>query len=65
MNLKDELIELKDKLYSEGNNLIEITKDTVKKSFQDKNDIEEIVKVIRFLENENRNDTENINELVI
>jgi len=35
------------KLCSEGNNLIEITKDTVKKSYQGKNAIEEIVEIVR------------------
>ncbi|WP_035284218.1 MULTISPECIES: methyl-accepting chemotaxis protein [unclassified Clostridium] len=55
---------LTDKLYSEGNNLIEITKDTVKKSYEGKNAIEEIVEAVRSLEDENKNNTQSINELV-
>lgn len=55
--------ELTNKLYSEGNNLIQITEDTVKKSHEGKDAIEEIVEIIKSLENENRNNTENINEL--
>ena len=54
---------LTDDLYSEGNKLIDITEDTVKKSHQGKEAIEEIVEIIKSLENENRNNTESINEL--
>lgn len=62
-NLTKNTNELTDRLYTEGNNLIEITKDTVEKSNDGKNAIEDIVQIIRSLENENRNNTENINEL--
>ncbi|CUU48674.1 MULTISPECIES: methyl-accepting chemotaxis protein [Clostridium] len=62
-SLTENTNDLTDKLYFEGNNLIEITKDTVNKSYEGKSAIEEIVKVVRFLEGENRNNTENINEL--
>ncbi|MFW2501549.1 methyl-accepting chemotaxis protein [Clostridium diolis] len=62
-SLTENTNDLTDKLYFEGNNLIEITKDTVNKSYKGKSAIEEIVKVVRFLEDENRNNTENINEL--
>lgn len=62
-SLTENTNDLTDKLYFEGNNLIEITKDTVNKSYEGKSAIEEIVKVVRFLEDENRNNTENINEL--
>lgn len=62
-SLTENTNDLTDKLYLEGNNLIEITKDTVNKSYEGKSAIEEIVKVVRFLEDENRNNTENINEL--
>ena len=51
---------LTDDLYSEGNKLIDITEDTVKKSHQGK---EAIVEIIKSLEKENRNNTESINEL--
>jgi methyl-accepting chemotaxis protein len=54
---------LTDSLYLEGNKLIEITKDTVKESYEGKDAIEEMVEIIKSLENENRNNTENINEL--
>ena len=54
---------LTDRLYSEGNNLIEITEDTVKKSYEGKDAIEEMVEIIKSLEKENRNNTESINEL--
>jgi methyl-accepting chemotaxis protein len=53
---------LTDSLYSEGNKLIEITEDTVKKSYEG-NAIDEMVDIIKSLENENRNNTESINEL--
>ena len=62
-SLTENTNDLTDKLYSEGNNLIEITKDTVKKSYEGKNAIEEIVQIVKSLENENRTNTENINEL--
>jgi methyl-accepting chemotaxis protein len=62
-NLTENTNGLTDKLYSEGNNLIEITKDTVKKSYEGKNAVEEIVEIVKSLESENRNNTENINEL--
>ena len=62
-SLTENTNDLTDKLSSEGNNLIEITKDTVKKSYEGKNAIEEIVEIVRSLENENKNNTENINEL--
>ena len=50
-------------LSSQGNKLIEITEDTVKKSYEGKDAIEEIVEIIKSLENENRTTTESINEL--
>lgn len=62
-DLTESTNELTDRLYSEGNNLIEITKDTVRKSHEGKNAIEEMVEIIKSLENENRNNTENINGL--
>ncbi|OOM16106.1 methyl-accepting chemotaxis protein [Clostridium saccharobutylicum] len=54
---------LTDKLSSQGNKLIEITEDTVEKSNEGKGAIEEMVEIIKSLENENRNNTESINEL--
>lgn len=54
---------LTDSLYSEGNKLIEITKYTLKKSYEGKDSIDEMVEIIKSLENENRNITESINEL--
>lgn len=54
---------LTDRLYSEGNNLIGITEDTVKKSYEGKDAIEEMVEIIKSLEKENRNNTESIYEL--
>jgi methyl-accepting chemotaxis protein len=62
-DLTESTNELTDRLYSEGNNLIEITQDTVRKSHEGKNAIEEMVEIIKSLENENRNNTENINGL--
>ena len=55
--------DLTDNLYSEGNTLIEITQDTVKKSYEGKDAIYEIVEIIKSLENESKTNTENINEL--
>lgn len=55
--------DLTDRLYSEGNNLIGITEETVKKSHEGKYAIEEMVETIKSLENENKNNTESINEL--
>lgn len=54
---------LTDRLYSEGNDLIGITEDTVKKSYEGKDAIEEMVEIIKSLEEENRNNTESIHEL--
>lgn len=54
---------LTDRLHSEANKLIEITEDTVKKSYEGKDAIYEMVEIIKSLENENRNNTESINEL--
>ena len=54
---------LTDKLYSEGKSLIDISEDTVKKSYEGKDAIEEMVKIIKSLQNENRENTENINKL--
>ena len=56
---------LTDSLSSEGNKLIEITEDTVKKSNEGKDAIYEMVEIIKSLENENKTNTENINELAI
>ncbi len=55
--------DLTDNLYSEGNKLIDITQDTVKKSYEGKDAIYQIVEIIRSLENESRANTESINEL--
>ena len=55
--------DLTDSLYSEGSKLIEITEETVKKSYEGKDAIEEMVEIIKSLENESRNNTESINEL--
>ena len=52
-----------DSLYEEGNNLIGITEHTVRKSYEGKKAIEEMVKIIKSLENENKNNTESIYEL--
>jgi len=54
---------LTDSLYSQGNKLIEITEDTVKKSYEGKGAIEEMVEIIKSLENENTTNTESIKEL--
>lgn len=54
---------LTDNLYAEGNKLIGITEDTVKKSYEGRDAIDEMVDIIKSLENENRNNTESINEL--
>ena len=54
---------LTDSLSLEGNKLIEITEDTVKKSYEGKDAIYEMVEIIKSLENENKNNTESINEL--
>lgn len=54
---------LTDKLYLEGNKLLEISDETVKKSYEGKAAIEEMVQIIKSLENENRENTANINEL--
>ncbi|MCB2297523.1 methyl-accepting chemotaxis protein [Clostridium tagluense] len=54
---------LTDSLYLEGNKLIEITEDTVKKSYEGKDAIYEMVEIIKSLESENRNNTQSINEL--
>jgi len=62
-NLTKNTNDLTDRLYSEGTNLIEITEDTVKKSYEGKGAIEEMVEIIKSLEKENMNNTENIHEL--
>lgn len=62
-NLTQNTNSLTDKLYSEGNNLIEITEDTVKKSYEGKDAIEEIVDIVKSLEKEVRNNTESMHEL--
>lgn len=62
-NLTQSTNGLTDKLSSQGNKLIEITEDTVEKSNEGKGAIEEMVEIIKSLENENRNNTESINEL--
>ncbi|PRR83791.1 methyl-accepting chemotaxis protein [Clostridium vincentii] len=54
---------LTDDLCLEGNKLIDITEDTVKKSHAGKDAIEEMVQIIKSLEDENRVNTEGINEL--
>ncbi|MGH4124574.1 MAG: methyl-accepting chemotaxis protein [Clostridium sp.] len=55
--------DLTDNLYLEGNKLIESTEDTVKKSYEGKDAIYEMVEIIKSLESENRNNTQSINEL--
>ncbi|WP_163194652.1 methyl-accepting chemotaxis protein [Clostridium thermarum] len=50
-------------LYSEGTTLIEITEDTVKRSLEGKDAIEEMTKIIKLLEDENRNSKKMITEL--
>lgn len=62
-NLTKNTNELTDRLYDEGKTLIEISKDTVKKSYEGKDAIEEMVQIIKSLENENKENTANINEL--
>lgn len=62
-SLTENTNDLTNKLYSEGNKLIGITEDTVKKSNEGKDAIEEMAEIIKSLENENRNNTKNINEL--
>lgn len=62
-NLTKSTNDLTDKLHLEGNKLLEISDDTVKKSYEGKAAIEEMVQIIKTLENENRENTENINEL--
>lgn len=62
-SLTENTNDLTNKLYSEGNKLIGITEDTVKKSNEGKVAIEEMAEIIKSLENENRNNTKNINEL--
>lgn len=49
-----------DNLYEEGNKLIGITEHTVRKSYEGKRAIEEMVTIIKSLENENKKNTENI-----
>lgn len=62
-NLTQNTNDLTDKLYIEGNNLIEITEDTVKKSYEGKDAIEEIVDIVNSLEKEVKNNTESMHEL--
>lgn len=62
-NLTKSTNDLTDKLYLEGNKLLEISDETVKKSYEGKAAIEEMVQIIKSLENENRENTANINEL--
>ena len=62
-NLTKNTNDLTDRLYSGGTNLIEITEDTVKKSYEGKDAIEEMVEIIKSLEKENMNNTESIHEL--
>lgn len=52
-----------DSLYKEGNNLIGIAEHTVKKSHEGKRAMEEMVTIIKSLENENKNNTNSIYEL--
>lgn len=53
-----------DSLYSESKNLSDITEATVRKSSEGKEAIEEMTRVIRTLEEENKNSIKGINELV-
>jgi len=62
-NLTTSTNDLTDNLSSQGTRLIEITSETVKKSHEGKDAIYEIVEIIKSLENENKTNTENINEL--
>jgi methyl-accepting chemotaxis protein len=52
-----------DSLYAEGNKLIGITEDTVRKSNEGKKAIEEMSEIIQSLEKENKRNTDNIKEL--
>ncbi|MDP4142917.1 MAG: methyl-accepting chemotaxis protein [Bacillota bacterium] len=52
-----------DDLFSQGSKLITTTEDTVNKSQEGKQAIEEMADIINSLENENKNSTESINEL--
>ena len=52
-----------DSLYEEGNKLIGITEHTVRKSYEGKKAIEDMVTTIRALEEANKNNTESIYEL--
>ncbi len=52
-----------DNLYTEGNTLIKITEDAVKRSNEGKRSIEEMNEIIKSLEIENKNNANSINEL--
>ncbi|MBU3161327.1 chemotaxis protein [Clostridium frigoris] len=62
-NLTKNANTLTDSLHSEGDKLIDITEDTVKKSHAGKVAIEEMVTIIKSLEKENKTTTDSINEL--
>lgn len=62
-SLTDKTNEATESLYSEGGTLLEITEDTVKKSIEGKEAIEEMTKIIKVLESENRNSKRMISEL--
>ncbi len=62
-NLTERTNESTDKLFSQGESLLEITKDTVSKSLEGKKSIEGMVKVIENLDIETKDTYENINAL--
>ncbi|APH19053.1 methyl-accepting chemotaxis protein [Clostridium botulinum] len=62
-NLTERTNESTDKLFSQGESLLEITKDTVNKSLEGKKSIEGMVKVIENLDIETKDTYENINAL--
>ncbi|MBX4268247.1 methyl-accepting chemotaxis protein [Clostridium estertheticum] len=62
-NLTKNTNALTDSLHLEGDKLIEITEDTVKKSYEGKVAIEEMVTIIKSLEKENKTTTDSINDL--
>jgi len=62
-NLSNRTNKSTDDLSLEGNRLIKITNDTVKMSQEGKVAIEEMVEIIKTLENENNNSRDMINEL--
>ncbi|EJO5348603.1 chemotaxis protein [Clostridium botulinum] len=62
-NLTEKTNESTDKLFTQGENLLEVTKNTVNKSLEGKKSIEGMVKVIENLDVETNDTYENINAL--